>query len=254
MKNNILLGLVAALLFSVEATASDLAKEQRWREQVADSIMDGEEVDVMVDGRGVFGIYTEAAEDSTKGMIIAHGIGVHPNWDQVILPLRVEMAERGWHTLSIQMPILKNEAEARDYFKIYPEAGPRLEAAEKFLQDRGIKNWVYVGHSAGSQMMALYLSKRSPSQAIGFVAVGMNTEQDDPSVNAANSLKKIKLPVLDLYGSEDLEFVLNSAEKKRLAASHNKAYTQKMVKGANHFFDGKNDELIEIVEDWSSKL
>ena len=64
------------------------------------------------------------------------------------------MAERGWHTLSIQMPILKNEAEARDYFKIYPEAGPRLEAAEKFLEDKGIKTWVYVGHSAGSQMTA----------------------------------------------------------------------------------------------------
>jgi len=254
MNNNILLGLVAVLLFSVEATASDLAKEQRWREQVADSIMDGEEVDVMVDGRGVFSIYTEAAEDSTKGMIIAHGIGVHPNWDQVILPIRVQMAERGWHTLSIQMPILKNEAEAKDYFKIYPEAGPRLEAAEKFLQDRGIKNWVYVGHSMGSQMIALYLSKQSPAQARGFVAIGMNAAQDDPVVNAANSLKNIKLPVLDLYGSEDLDYVLSSAEKKRLAATHNNAYTQKMVKGANHFFDGKNDELIEIVEDWSSKL
>lgn len=251
---NILLGLVVVLLISLEATASDLAKEQRWREQIADSIMDGEAVDVMVDGRGVFSIYTEPAEDSTKGMIIGHGIGVHPNWDQVVLPIRVEMAERGWHTLSIQMPILENQAEAKDYYRIYPDAGPRLQAAEKFLQARGIKNWVYVGHSAGSQMIALYLSKNSPTQAKGFVAVGMNAAQDDPAVNAANSLKNINLPVLDLYGSEDLEFVLNTAEKKRLAAKHNKAYTQKMVKGANHFFDGKNDELIEIVGEWSSKL
>ena len=86
------------------------------------------------------------------------------------------------------------------------------------------------------------------------MAIGMNTVQDDPAVNAANSLKKIKLPVLDLYGSEDLDFVLSSAEKKRLAAAHNKAYTQKMVKGANHFFDGKNDELIEAVDEWCSKL
>ena len=124
MNKNILLGLVAALLFSVEAMASDLAKEQRWREQVADSIMDGEEVDVMVDGRGVFGIYTEAAEDSDKGMIIAHGIGVHPNWDQVILPLRVEMAERGWHTLSIQMPILKMRPKPGTTLRFIPRRVP----------------------------------------------------------------------------------------------------------------------------------
>ena len=31
--------------------------------------MDGEEVDVMADGLGVFGIYTEATNDFEKGMI-----------------------------------------------------------------------------------------------------------------------------------------------------------------------------------------
>lgn len=254
MNQKIILALVTALLLSVEVMASDLAKEQRWRDQVADSIMDGEEVDVMVDGRGVFGIYTEAAEDSTKGMIVAHGIGVHPNWDQVILPIRVAMAERGWHTLSIQMPVLENEAEPQAYFDIYPEAGPRLQAAEKFLQEQGVETWVYVAHSMGSQMTALYLSKGAPAQAMGFVAVGMNAAQGDASVNVANSLVKIDMPVLDLYGSEDLDIVVNTAEKKRLAAAHNKAYMQKVVEGANHFFDDMNDELIDIVSDWINKL
>ena len=49
--------LVLGIVLVTPGFASDLGKEQRWREQVADSIMDGEEVDVMVDGRGVFGIY-----------------------------------------------------------------------------------------------------------------------------------------------------------------------------------------------------
>lgn len=82
----------------------------------------------------------------------------------------------------------------------------------------------------GSQMTALYLTKISPVRAMGFVAVGMNAAQDAPSVNAANSLKNIKLPVFDLYGSRDLDFVLSSAGKKRQAASHNETYTQIMVK------------------------
>ncbi|MDP6080599.1 MAG: hypothetical protein QF435_11030 [Arenicellales bacterium] len=72
------IALVLGIALVAPGFASDLGKEQRWREQVADSIMDGEEVDVMVDGRGVFGIYTEATNDSKKGMIVVHGTGSTP--------------------------------------------------------------------------------------------------------------------------------------------------------------------------------
>ncbi|MBT3263087.1 MAG: DUF3530 family protein [Acidiferrobacteraceae bacterium] len=103
--------LILGIALVAPGFASDLGKEQRWREQVADSIMDGEEVDVMVDGRGVFGIYTEATNGSNKGMIVVHGTGIHPDWQQVVQPIRVAMTEYGWHTLSIQMPILHNDAK-----------------------------------------------------------------------------------------------------------------------------------------------
>ena len=100
MRNNCIV-LILGIALVAPGFASDLGKEQRWREQVADSIMDGEEVDVMVDGRAVFGIYTEATNDSEKGMIVVHGTGIHPDWEQVVQPIRVAMAEHGWHTLSI---------------------------------------------------------------------------------------------------------------------------------------------------------
>jgi len=70
--------LILGIALVAPGFASDLGKEQRWREQVADSIMDGEEVDVMADGLGVFGIYTEATNDSEKGIIVVHGTGIHP--------------------------------------------------------------------------------------------------------------------------------------------------------------------------------
>ena len=72
------IALVLGIALGTPTFASDLGKEQRWREQVADSIMDGEEVDVMADGLGVFGIYTEATNDFEKGMIVVHGTGIHP--------------------------------------------------------------------------------------------------------------------------------------------------------------------------------
>ena len=51
---------ITLLMLAAPVAASDLEKEQRWREQVEDSIMDGEAVDLVVEGRKIFAIYMEA--------------------------------------------------------------------------------------------------------------------------------------------------------------------------------------------------
>lgn len=232
---------------------SDLEKEQRWRDQVADSIIDGDEVDVTVDGRDVFGIYTEAADDSNNGMIVVHGTGIHPNWDQVVRPVRVRMAEHGWNTLSIQMPILHNEAEYKDYVPLYPEVPPRLQAAEQFLLDKGMKKIVLVAHSQGATMSSYYLSRHPKSKVSEFVAIGMGATQKDSDLNSALALKKINIPVFDLYGSEDLPGVLETIDSRKQSAAHNANYSQKEIAGANHFFDGMNDALIDAIHGWLSR-
>ena len=245
--------LVLGIVLVTPGFASDLGKEQRWREQVADSIMDGEEVDVMVDGRGVFGIYTEAVNDSKKGMIVVHGTGIHPDWEQVVQPIRVAMTEQGWHTLSIQMPILRNGAEFEEYVLLYPEVPPRLKAAEQFLKQKGAETLVIVAHSQGATMSSYYLS-RNGNDIQGFVAIGMGATQKDSDVNSAISLKTINIPVLDLYGSDDLPGVLETAERRKQAATHNAQYSQQVIQGANHFFDQMDDELIRAVADWSQQF
>ena len=245
--------LILGIALVVPSFASDLGKEQRWREQVADSIMDGEEVDVMVDGRAVFGIYTEATNDSEKGMIVVHGTGIHPNWDQVVQPIRVAMAEYGWNTLSIQMPILRNGAEFEEYAQLYPEVPPRLKAAEQFLKQKGADILVIVAHSQGATMSSYYLS-RNGNDIQGFVAIGMSATQKDSDINSAISLKNIDIPVLDLYGSGDLPGVLETAELRRRAATHNVGYSQQTIPGANHFFDEMDDKLIEAVAEWSRQF
>jgi hypothetical protein len=40
----------------------DLAKEERWRSQIVDSLMDGDAVDLTADGVTFLGLYTEADE------------------------------------------------------------------------------------------------------------------------------------------------------------------------------------------------
>ncbi len=100
--------------------SSDLEKEKRWADQIVDAIFDGEPV-YLNDGQNDFlSIYTESEDSSKLGMIVAHGTGIHPDWEQVVQPVRVEMAARGWNTLSIQMPILLNEATYEEYVPLYP--------------------------------------------------------------------------------------------------------------------------------------
>jgi pimeloyl-ACP methyl ester carboxylesterase len=245
----------ALLAFSVSSHASDLAKEKRWADQVVDSIMDGDAV-MLNDGTSEFlGIYTEATEDQGRAVIVMHGTGIHPDWQEVIQPLRVGLVEHDWHTLAIQMPILHNEAEYIDYAPLYDEVAPRIEASIKFLKDNGAKDIVLVGHSQGASMAAYSLSKNS-QDVTGFVAIGMGAYAEDERMDSIKALEKIKIPVLDIFGSEDLDVVVTSIDVRAAAAKKagNRNYTQVDIAGANHMFDGKEDALIEAIADWLEKL
>lgn len=244
---------ITLLMLAAPVAASDLEKEQRWREQVEDSIMDGEAVDLVVEGQEVFAIYMEAEDGSDKGMIVVHGTGIHPNWQQVVQPIRVEMTAHGWNTLSIQMPILHNEAQYEEYVALYPEVPPRLRAAEAFLKDRGIQTLLIAAHSQGATMSSYYLSRHS-SDVKGLIAIGMGATQKDSHINSAQSLKKITIPVLDLYGDEDLPGVLDTVDARTEGSAHNAQYSQQMIKGANHFFDGMDGELVSAVADWARQF
>ena len=239
---------IALLALTTPLLASDLEKEERWREQVEDSIMDGESVDLVVEGRNVFAIYTEAEEGSDKGLIVVHGMGIHPNWQQVVQPIRVEMAGHGWNTLALQMPILHNEAEYEEYVALYPEVPPRLRAAEAFLKEKGIQTMVIAAHSQGATMASYYFSRHA-SNVKGLIAIGMGATQNDSHVNSAESLKRITVPVLDLYGDDDLPGVLETVDVRKAGAANNARYSQQVIEGANHFFDGVDDELINAVVD-----
>ena len=122
------------------AGASDLDKEKRWADQVVESLLDGEAV-YLNDGRADFlAIETESTGgDLNKAAVVMHGTGVHPNWPTVVLPLRVGLTESGWHTLSIQMPVLANEAEHAEYAAIYDWVPGRLDAAIGYLRAKGVK-------------------------------------------------------------------------------------------------------------------
>ncbi len=245
---------IVLLLISSGLQASDIAKEKRWAEQVVDAIMDGEAV-WLNDGANKFlAIHTEAEDNATKAVIIMHGTGVHPDWPQVVQPLRVGLIEHGWNTLSIQMPVLANEAEHEEYAPLYDEVAPRIDAAIAYLKKTGIKDIALIGHSQGALMAAYYLST-SKQKIKGFVAIGLSGIAKDVRMNGARSIEKIRLPMLDLYGKEDLEGVRGSIKQRASAskAAANDRYSQLEIAG-NHFYDGHDQALVAAVAAWLNQL
>lgn len=231
--------------------ASDLAKEKRWAEQIVDALLDGEAVELN-DGRTDFlAIETASTDvDSRRAAVVVHGTGVHPNWPTVVLPLRVDLTQDGWHTLSIQMPVLDNEAEHAAYAAIYDWVPGRIDAAIDYLRDKGFENIVLIAHSQGATMTAYYLSlEKRPVD--GFVAVGMTGGIPGGPMDSLAQLPRLGVPMLDLYGGQDLPEVLSSAEQRASQARKGGFdYTQRQVVAADHFFDGEEAELLAAVREW----
>jgi pimeloyl-ACP methyl ester carboxylesterase len=231
--------------------ATNVEREQRWIDQTVDSIFDGEPVFLEADGHRFLSIFTESETASSKGMIVLHGTGFHPDWEQVVQPVRVRMTARGWNTLSIQLPLLEKSASYEDYVPLYPEVPPRMRAATEYLIEQGVDTIVVVAHSQGATMASYYLA-RTENDVKAFVAVGMSSQYTQATINSAASLKLINIPVLDIYGSRDFPTVLRTAETRQEASRHNKGYKQAVIDEAYHFFDNTEHEhqLLDTLSRW----
>ena len=234
---------------ALNAVASDYEKEKRWADQIIDALFDGEPFYLKTSERDFLGIYTESSTPSSKGAIVLHGIGIHPDWQTVIYPLRVDLTENGLHTLSIQMPVLANDAQPQDYLELYPQVTPRIDAAIKFLQLRDIDEVYLIGHSLGASMGAYYLST-TQADLKGFIAIGLSSGIENSSMDNLAHIAAISVPMLDLYGSEDLENVVEFAQQRHQASSSAANYQQIKVDGADHFFDGEETALVENTLAW----
>ena len=71
-------------------------------------------------------------------MIVLHGTGFHPDWEQVVRPVQITMTEQGWNTLSIQLFLLDTTLTYDDDINLYPEVPGRLQAATEYLLERAI--------------------------------------------------------------------------------------------------------------------
>ena len=237
------------------ASMSDLDKEKRWEEQIVDSIMVGEDVKLKAGSVDFLALYTEPTTDKDKGaVILLHGLGVHPAWPDVIEPLRMRLPDLGWHTLSLQMPVLENEAKETDYSPLFPEVPLRIQAGVDFLKEKGINNIVLSGHSLGATMASFYLSSnRDPIIKRFVILSGGPGLPDNKQMDSLENFRKMKgIDIADIYGSEDLKYVLDTVQHRKVFGKQQfgKHYRNYRVEGANHFYRDKESELIHVISEW----
>lgn len=245
------------LLWCSLGSASDQARERRIAAQIEDAILVGEPMQLTAGDLTFLAIHAPANTNTTRGaVILLHGMGANPDWTDVIQPLRSELPDHGWETLSLQLPVASADAPAKEYLALIPEAGPRIDAAVDFLKQGGVSDMVLIGHSLGARMGAEYLAQRPPPEIRAFVAIGLSARKDQTESGTLGRLSGIRIPILDIYGSRDLDAVRKSAPARAAAVrkSGNPDYRQTEIAGANHFFQGLEDTLVTRVNAWINKF
>jgi hypothetical protein len=215
--------------------ASDYAREQRWAKEIEPALLVGDVTYLEAQQHKFLAILTPALK--AKGaVIVVHGLGVHPDWG-VIHNLRTGLAEYGYTTLALQMPILAAEAEANAYETVLPAAAARLDRATRFLLDQGYQKIAIVSHSMGSRMSNYFLVGGTHPAISAWVAIGITGAFRDPA--------KLKLPILDIYGEDDFKQVLAGASARAHVLKHLPGARQICVTGTDHFFEAQVDELLQ---------
>jgi pimeloyl-ACP methyl ester carboxylesterase len=220
------------------AHAQDYDREQRWADQIVPALMVGDAVWLeQKNGHKFLGLYT-VAERARGAAILAHGRGWSPDYELYGI-LRTKLAEAGYTTLAIQLPVLGGGAKIGDYLYTYPDAAERFQLAADFLKAKGYKNVAIVSHSLGATMANQYLIKTDDTTVRAWVFIGI--------INGLEEMFRIKIPVLDVFGSKDWEITQVGAYERKKQIMKIQGSDQVVVNDALHFFEGKEDQLTGII-------
>ena len=230
---------LAFLLFpSFASFSQDYAKEKRWADDILPTLMLGDAVWLQQkNGHRFLGLWIDV-KNPKGAVIIAHGRGWSPDFE-LYGTLRTRLAEEGYSTLSIQLPVLPSTAIPGLYVPLYPDARERFQLAVDFLKAKGQGNIGIVSHSLGATMANQYLIRTDDTSVRAWVFIGI--------LQGLEEMYRIKIPSLDVYGGSDWTGVTAGAPERAKQLAQHPGSGQVMVPGAKHFFEGREDELVKIV-------
>jgi len=220
-------------------TGPDYAREKRWADEITGGLVVGEAfyLTQKQSNHKFLAIYTPAPKPRAA-VIVVHGMGVHPDW-ALIGALRSGLADEGYPTLSVQMPVRAATGLAEEYPGLFPDAAERLQSAVDFLKSKGYPRIAIVSHSLGARMSNYFLVQ-SAAGLDAWVAIGISNGE---FANAS----QLHLPIFDIYGERDFPPVLQKARSRETVLRKLKGSAQMEVAGADHYFAGSEAELVKQV-------
>ena len=232
--------IVSALI--APAFAQDYAREKRWADEIVPAIVVGDAVQIRASsGHDFLGILTPGKQ-GRPALVLAHGVGVHPDHG-VIGILRTRLADLGYTTLSIQMPVASKEASVDDYYpKLFPDAADRLQKAGEWLKAKGHGNVVLISHSMGAWMANEYFDARySDTPYRAWVVMGLTG-------GYSWTMRRYKFQILDVYGENDLAPVVKAEGRRKGALDSGNGSRQVRIAGADHHYEKREAELAAAID------
>lgn len=180
-------------------------------------------------------------------MTLAHGAGAGMN-HEFMVSISKSLAEKKIAVLRFNFPFMENQKRRPDTPAI---AHKTIEAAIKKAHEIFPSLPLFVsGKSFGGRMSSQYLATQPTADVKGIIFFGFPLHQaGKPSVERAEHLKSVVVPMLFLQGTKDTLASIDLIE--RVCASL-KLATLVTIEGANHAFKAGKKDLMPILTDSTS--
>ena len=94
-------------------------------------------------------------------------------------------------------------------------------------------------------MSNYYLSKHPDPDIVAWAALGMP---------GPGSYSKMKFPILDLYGQNDMPIVLKEAKFRAKSLKGHPGSKQEVIPNTDHFFASHEDAMVKAVKDFLDSI
>jgi predicted alpha/beta-hydrolase family hydrolase len=192
-------------------------------------------------------------DKATCIITLAHGAGADMH-HSFMKTLSAALAEKNIATMRFNFPFMENKKGRPDSPAV---AHQTIEAAiikaNKLFPDLSL---FISGKSFGGRMSSQYLATHPPYDIKGIIFYGFPLHASGkPSIDRAEHLKEVKVPMLFLQGTKD---TLATWDLIASVCKPLKKATLVKIDGADHSFKaGKKDTmslLIEATNDWIKKI
>ncbi len=136
-------------------------------------------------------------KDTHGAILLLHDLGANADWSQLINPLRLAFPKKGWHTLSLQLPIVTSDVEKKVYLNQFDEVISRVNAGIDFLKQKNISNIVIVGHGIGSAAGVFYVTQNPQAPVTALITISLPGENSLRLADLSEPAEEISDPAKD---------------------------------------------------------